>query len=158
MSNTSILGAAKLWKRHQKALCHNIKLCTTAEDVDPGGWSGWQEIEVEPPELPAEEPVLSDISDSDEDMAGMLHVICSLSPCKCSRTQHVFLQISSCIKLRRLDCATSLMFPPHQIQTAHQYTPYFDILLTCFIPTQSDAVPLSEAVHSSLRASSQHTS
>lgn len=84
MSSTSIRGTANLWERRRKALCRNFKLCTTAEDVDPGGWSGWQDIEVEPPELPAEEPALSDISDSDEDMAGMLKVICSLSPCKCS--------------------------------------------------------------------------
>ena len=39
-----------------------------AVDVDPGGWSGWQEIEVEPPELPDEDPAISDDSDSDEDM------------------------------------------------------------------------------------------
>lgn len=27
-----------------------------AGEIDPGGWSGWQEIEVEPAELPPEEP------------------------------------------------------------------------------------------------------
>ena len=39
------------------------------EEADAGGWSGWQEIEVEPPDLPSEDPGDSSLTDSDEDAA-----------------------------------------------------------------------------------------
>ena len=33
-----------------------------AEEADPGGWSGWQEIEVQLPEAPPEELGLTDLT------------------------------------------------------------------------------------------------
>ena len=38
-----------------------------AEDKDPGGWSGWKEIEVELPPLPPEEQLPDSLADSDDD-------------------------------------------------------------------------------------------
>lgn len=42
--------------------------CLT-EEQDPGGWSGWQEIEVQAPELPSEEPATVDEAVSEDEVA-----------------------------------------------------------------------------------------